>query len=89
MRKLLIVLAVLFLVIAGALAFAVVNLNSYLNENKDLIAEQVEGAIGREVRFDEASVSLSGGLGVRLTKLSIADLSAGASAPGFQQKSWP
>jgi uncharacterized protein involved in outer membrane biogenesis len=68
-----IILAVVLLIVAGGIVLALSNLNSYLNENRDWLAQQVEGAIGRRVQFDEVGVSLSGGLGASVTNLSIAD----------------
>jgi uncharacterized protein involved in outer membrane biogenesis len=73
MRKAIIILAVLLLLIGGAAVLILSNLNSYLNENRAWLAEQVEKAIGRRVQFDEIGVSLAGGLGASLTNLSVAD----------------
>lgn len=73
MRKAIIILAVLLLLIGGAAALILTNLNSYLNENRAWLGEQVEKAIGRRVQFDEIGVSLAGGLGARITNLSVAD----------------
>jgi uncharacterized protein involved in outer membrane biogenesis len=68
-----IILVVVLLIVAGGIVLALSNLNSYLNENRDWLAQQVEGAIDRRVQFDEVGVSLSGGLGASVTNLSIAD----------------
>ena len=81
MQKLLISLVVLILLLGAAIAYAMLNLNSYLRDNKGVIEEQVEAALGREVSFDEISISFSGGLGARLTKLRIADDPAFAKEP--------
>ena len=62
MRKLLILGAVL-LILAGALFVAASNLNRYLAENREWLAEQASSALGRSVAFDEIGVSLRGGLG--------------------------
>jgi len=72
MRKWLI-LGVVLAVVAGGLALALVNLNSYLNRNKDWLAAQVEGALGRKVSFSEIGVQLFGGFGARIKDLRIAD----------------
>ena len=68
-----IVLAVILLVIAGAVALALTNLNSYLNRNKDWLASQVESTLGRKVSFSEIGVQLFGGFGARIKDLRIAD----------------
>ena len=68
-----IILGVILLVIAGAVALALTNLNSYLNRNKDWLAGQVENALGRKVSFSEIGVQLFGGFGARIKDLRIAD----------------
>jgi uncharacterized protein involved in outer membrane biogenesis len=72
MRKWIILAAVVLLLI-GAAIFAVMNLNSYLNTNRQWIAEQVQAALGRPVSFGKVSVSLWGGLGVRVENVRIGD----------------
>jgi uncharacterized protein involved in outer membrane biogenesis len=68
-----IVLGVILLVIAGALTLALTNLNSYLNRNKDWLADQISSALGRKVTFSEVGVQLFGGFGARIKDLTIAD----------------
>src|SRR5215467_10008434 len=68
-----IILAVVVAVLAGAAALALVNLNSYLNRNKEWLAGQVEGALGRKVSFSEVGVQLFGGFGARIKDLRVAD----------------
>src|SRR5262249_49669805 len=60
-------------VTVAAVALALVNLNSYLNRNKDWLAGQVENALGRKVSFSEIGVQLFGGFGARIKDLTIAD----------------
>lgn len=73
MWKWIIVAVVVLVVVAAALAYALVNLNAYLKENKDWLAARVEAALGRTVSFEEVTVSLWGGFGARVTELRIAD----------------
>lgn len=73
MRKWIIILGIILLLIGGAIALVLTNLNSYLNDNRDWLAQQVEAAIGRPVHFDEVGVSLAGGLGASVSNLVIAD----------------
>jgi hypothetical protein len=73
MRRVLVVLAVLLVVLAAAAVFAARNLDSYVNRNRESIAQQVEGALGREVEFGEVGISFAGGLGVRVEDLRVGD----------------
>src|SRR2546422_10592551 len=68
-----IVLGVILVVIVGAVALALTNLNAYLNRNKDWLAGQVESTLGRKVSFSEIGVQLFGGFGARIKDLRIAD----------------
>jgi len=68
-----IILAVILVVLGGAVALALANLNSYLNKNKDWLAAQVESSLGRKVSFSEIGVSLFGGFGARIKDLRVAD----------------
>jgi len=82
-RKWIIILGVAVLVVVGALAVVVANLNSYLNEkeNRDWVAGQAESALGRSVSFGKVGVSLLGGLGVRVADLRIGDDPAFSKEP--------
>jgi uncharacterized protein involved in outer membrane biogenesis len=80
MRKLILVLVVACLVAVAALALLASNLNSYLQENRDWVAEQAQSALGRSVEFGEADISLLGGIGVRVADLRIGD------DPAFSQE---
>ncbi len=72
MRKFLVLGAVL-LVLAGVLFAAASNLNRYLEDNREWLAEQASVALGRPVAFDEIGVSLRGGLGARITSVAIGE----------------
>jgi uncharacterized protein involved in outer membrane biogenesis len=73
MRKWLVLAALIALGLAGILALAVANLDRWLNANKELVAERVESALGRQVSFGEVGLSFRGGLGVRVTDLRVGD----------------
>ena len=75
-----IVLGAILLAMAGAVALALANLNSYLNRNKDWLADQIATALGRKVSFTEIGVQLFGGFGARIKDLRIAD------DPGFSKE---
>jgi uncharacterized protein involved in outer membrane biogenesis len=72
MRKILILAAVV-LFLAGALFISASNLNRYLTENRDWLAEQASSALGRSVAFDEIGISFRGGLGARITSVAIGE----------------
>jgi len=72
MRKLAVLLAVLVLLAAAAF-YAATNLNDYLRDNREWLAQQATAAIGRPVRFDDIGVSFRGGLGAQLSGVSIGD----------------
>jgi hypothetical protein len=83
MRKWIVILGIAVLVVVGALALVVVNLNSYLNEdeNREWVASQAESALGRSVSFGEVNISVLGGLGVRVADLRIGDDPAFSKEP--------
>jgi hypothetical protein len=73
MRKLILVFAIVGLAAIAALAYLAANLNSYLDENREWVAEQAQSALGRSLEFGEAGISLRGGVGVRVEDLRIGD----------------
>ena len=73
MRKWILGFAIACLVVAGALALLAANLNSYLQENREWVAEQAQSVLGRPLSFGEARISLMGGVGVRVADLRIGD----------------
>ncbi len=66
LRKLIGVFVFLVVLVVAFLAVAASNLNSYLNDNKDWIAKQVEQALNRPVGFDAVGLSLGRGLAVEV-----------------------
>lgn len=68
-----IILGVVLLLIVGGVGIAIVNLNTYLNANKDWLRAEVAKALGREVSFDEVGVSLFPSIGAKVANLRIAD----------------
>jgi uncharacterized protein involved in outer membrane biogenesis len=81
MRKWIIVFGIVILVAVGALALIAVNINSYLNENRDWVSEQAESALGRSVSFGKARISLLGGLALRVADLRIGEDPAFSKEP--------
>lgn len=81
MKKLVVVVAVVFALVAVVLAVALSRLESTLNENRDWVSDKISAALGRQVRFGEVGISILGGLGVRVTDLVIADDPAFSKEP--------
>ena len=61
------------LVLAGGVFLAVANLNSWLNDNQEMLAERAEAVVGRKVSFSDVGVSLWPTLAVRLSDLRVGD----------------
>jgi uncharacterized protein involved in outer membrane biogenesis len=73
MKKILIVLAIVVVVLAGGTAILVANLDKIVDSRKDYLLAQAETKLGREVTVDDVGVTLLGGIGVRLGGVTIAD----------------
>ncbi len=73
MRKLVLGGLILLLLIGGLLAFAVSNLNSLVEANKDRLLAQAEQALGRPLQIGDIELSLWGGIGARLQNVALAD----------------
>lgn len=73
MRKLLLGGLILLLLIGGLLAFAVSNLNSLVEANKDRLLAQAEQTLGRSLQIGDIELSLWGGIGARLQNVALAD----------------
>jgi hypothetical protein len=72
-QKWLWILLALLVVASGVLAYAAVNLNSYLAANRELIAQRAALAVGRPVRFDRLELSVGRGLGIAVHDLAIGE----------------
>ena len=81
MRRWLLALAGVLLLFGGALAVAAYNLDGWLNRNRDALARQASGVLGREVRFGEIGVSLADGLAMRVDDLEVGEDPAFAPEP--------
>jgi hypothetical protein len=68
-----IVIAVVLVLVAGAIALAIVNVNGILEENRGRLTAMASDALGREVDFSRAEVAFSRGLAVRVSGLRIAE----------------
>ena len=79
MRRFGLILLVLLVVLGGVLGLALLNVNRYLNENRDWIEERTESATGRRISFGEIGLSLWGGFGARVSDLQVAGFSCSVS----------
>lgn len=73
MRKFVGGFVLLLILLVVGVAIAVANLDTYLNENKAWVEEQVEAALVRPVSFEEVGLSFSRGLGVRIAGFRIGE----------------
>lgn len=73
MRRFIIGLVVVGALAIAAVVFAVVNLNGFLEGNRERLTALASDAAGREVDFERASVAFSGGLAVRLDGLRVSE----------------
>ena len=58
---------------SGAVLYAATNLGSYLNANREKIAERVSETLGRPVRFSQLELSIGRGLGIAVHELGIGE----------------
>jgi uncharacterized protein involved in outer membrane biogenesis len=79
-KKLLIILGIIVVLLAGGVAVLVANLGRIVDSKKDYILAKTETALGRDVAIDDIGVTLRGGLGVKLSGVALAD------APGFSNE---
>ena len=73
MRKLVLGGLILLLLVGGLVAFAVSNLNSLVEANKDRLLAQAEQVLGRPLQIGDIDISLWGGIGARLQNVALAD----------------
>ncbi len=72
MRRFLIVLTIVVVAAAALLAGAALSLNRVIARNRDRIVHRAEAALGRAVSVRQITVSLWGGVGIRLEDVRIA-----------------
>jgi uncharacterized protein involved in outer membrane biogenesis len=73
MRKVIIGLAILFVLLIAILILAIWNVNTYLEHNRETFAGMASDAAGREVSFEGAKVAFASGLAIRVTGLRVAE----------------
>lgn len=80
--------AVAIFLIAGACLFTllVVSLNTIIERNHDRIRDEIQKALGRDLKFDQLQLNIWGGLGLAATNLRIAEDPKFAATPFIQTK---
>ena len=73
MRKIIITLGILFILFIIIFGLALLNLNFFINSNKDYFLSQIEESIGRKINVEEINTGFKEGLGIRLQNFSLAD----------------
>jgi uncharacterized protein involved in outer membrane biogenesis len=76
---------VLAIVIAAVIA--VLNINSYIQRNREYLIQQAEKAVGRQIEVQNIEVNFWNGIGVRFENFKLADDPAFSSDPFVQAKS--
>src|SRR5262245_33333659 len=73
MRRLKLVITVLLVMSVLLVAGLVLSLNRIIANNRDRLVQSATTTLGRKVAVDAATVSLWGGIGLRVANLNIAD----------------
>ena len=66
---------------------AVLNINSYIQRNREYLIQQAEKAVGRQIEVQNIEVNLWNGIGIRFENFRLADDPAFSSDPFMQAKS--
>jgi len=78
--------AVALAAVAGLLLVLLFFVNSLVGKNRERIREEIERGLGRAVRFDELSLSLWGGPGLRASRVSLSEDPRFAATPFIQAR---
>ncbi len=73
MKKFLVALVVLVLILAALVALAVLNLNYFINQNKEYLLTQVEESLGRNITVGNVETGFTDGIGIRMSGFSVSD----------------
>ena len=87
MRKWVFIVGGVVLILVVVAVVAVLNINSYIQRNRDYLIQQAEKAVGREIEVQGIEVNLWNGIGVRFENFSLADDPGFSSDPFVQAKS--
>ncbi len=87
MRKWVFIVGGILLIILIAAVVAVLNINSYIQRNREYLIQQAEKAVGRQIDVQNIEVNLWNGIGIRFENFRLADDPAFSSDPFIQAKS--
>jgi hypothetical protein len=73
MKKFLIILVVIVVILVATVAVLVANLDKVVDSKKDYVLGKAEAALDREITVEDIGVTLSRGIGVKLTNVALAD----------------
>jgi len=73
MRKLFIALGTLVVIFVVLVVLAVLNLNYFINRNKEYLLTQVEESLGREVTVGSVETGFTDGIGIRMSGFTLSD----------------
>ncbi|HEX3034479.1 MAG TPA: AsmA-like C-terminal region-containing protein [Thermodesulfobacteriota bacterium] len=83
MRKIIIIVLVLIIILAGLVTFAIFSLNTLVNKNKDYLLSKVEESLGRDVSVEKFEVN-PWDMGVKLMNFAVSDDPAFSQEPFIQ-----
>lgn len=73
MRKIIITLGILFVLFIIVCGLALLNLNFFINSNKEFFISQIEQTLGRSISVSEINTGFRNGFGIRLKEVLISD----------------
>jgi len=73
MKKFLVVLGVLVIILVTLVVLAVLNLNYFINQNKEYLLTRVEESLGRKVTVGDVETGFTDGIGIRMSDFSVSD----------------
>ncbi len=80
MRKVAVAVLVVIALLA-AVAYVFLNLDAYIEQNREWLAARASEAVGRELQFEDVGVTLRGGLGASVSGLRVAEEEGFGDAP--------
>ena len=86
MPKWLFIFGGVLLVIVIAAVIGVLNINSYIQRNREYLIQQAEKAVGRQIEVQNIEVNLWNGIGIRFENFRLADDPAFSSDRFVQAK---
>ena len=87
MRKWVFMAGGILLITLIAAVVALLNVNSYIQRNREYLIQQAEKAVGRQIEVQNIEVNLWNGIGIRFENFRLADDPAFSSDPFVQAKS--